>query len=357
MSRYQITCLLIIASILMLGSQGAYKGKNAYGVDIFTVDLDLPEQQRFVEVSTYYKTFVLEVLDQYLALIPAPVLFIVDQVGAGLYWLHPEYYMEVEGMAQAIGVSTNSLLLAQYINEFSAFCTSVVAYNADNTVFHGRNMDFLFETTMRNITYQGEFYRNGSYLFTAVMYSGLNGVHTGWRNGWSVSINNRRPSFRTNPIYLLENIGMILLGYTQNMKLIRDTLQTCDDYSCALDKLSTTPQIAPSYYAVAGNETYQGAIITRDRFGPAHIDLLSKENWYIVQTNDDHWTGACNLRCSYVKDSLNKIGRSAVHQEDLRNILLQWPSNNAHSIYNTLITPKDRFFEVQTIANDKPAPN
>jgi len=60
-------------------------------------------------------------------------------------------------MAETIGVETNALLVAQYINELSAFCTSVIAYDANGTVIHGRNMDFLFEATMRNITYQGEF--------------------------------------------------------------------------------------------------------------------------------------------------------------------------------------------------------
>jgi len=94
-------------------------------------------------------------------------------------------------------------------------------------------MDFLFEATMRNITYEGEFYKNGTKIFTAVMYAGLNGVPTGWRDEWSVSINNRRPSNRTDPKELLDNISLIFMGYKQNMKLIRDTLQECSTYDCA----------------------------------------------------------------------------------------------------------------------------
>ena len=70
-------------------------------------------------------------------------------------------------MANAIGANTNALLFAQYINELSAFCTSVVGRTATGTVFHGRYMDFLFEATMRNITYQAEFMRGGKYLFTS----------------------------------------------------------------------------------------------------------------------------------------------------------------------------------------------
>lgn len=188
------------------------------------------------------------------------------------------------------------------------------------------------------------------------MYAGLNGVPTGWRDEWSVSINNRRPSNRTDPQELMENISLIFKGYKQNMKLIRDTLQECSTYDCAYDKLANTPQIAASYYAIAGSKNKQGAVITKDRTGPAHIDQLSEENWYVSQTNDDHWKGICNIRCSYVKDSLDAIGRDNITPEQLRNILLQWPSNNEHSIYNTLMIPSKSFFETQNIENDKPAP-
>lgn len=106
---------------------------------------------------------------------------------------------------------------------------------------------------MRNITFQAEFYRGGKHLYTAVMYAGLNGVPTGWRDEFSISINNRKPSNRTSAIALIENIAFIFMGYQQNMKVIRDTLEYCSSYSCAYDKLAYTPQIAPSYYAVAGS--------------------------------------------------------------------------------------------------------
>ena len=127
-----------------------------------------------------YNDYIITVLKQYMNLVPPSVFYILESLGAQIAKINPEYYNEIDGMAGALGVPTNDLLLAQYINELSAFCTSVVAYTPDGTIFHGRNMDFLFEATMRNITYQGEFYRNGTLLYTAAMYAGLNGVPTGW---------------------------------------------------------------------------------------------------------------------------------------------------------------------------------
>jgi hypothetical protein len=53
-------------------------GKNEHGIDIFSIDLDLPEEQRFVEVTTYFKPYVLQVLKQYLDIIPTPVLWLVE---------------------------------------------------------------------------------------------------------------------------------------------------------------------------------------------------------------------------------------------------------------------------------------
>lgn len=49
--------------VLVPTCHGDYLGKNPYGVDIFSVNLDLPERQRFVEVTTYYKPYLLEVLN------------------------------------------------------------------------------------------------------------------------------------------------------------------------------------------------------------------------------------------------------------------------------------------------------
>jgi N-acylethanolamine-hydrolysing acid amidase len=59
-------------------TQADYLGKNKNGVDIFSVNLDLPEEQRFVEVTKYYKPYLLQALNQYMDLIPAPLLWFVE---------------------------------------------------------------------------------------------------------------------------------------------------------------------------------------------------------------------------------------------------------------------------------------
>ena len=48
---------------------------------------------------------------------------------------------------------------------------------------------------------------------------------------------------------------------------------------------------------LAGTKDYEGTIISRDRFAPAHVDNLTSDRWYLLQTNDDHYAGECEERC------------------------------------------------------------
>jgi hypothetical protein len=131
------------------------------------------------------------------------------------------------------------------------------------------------------------------------MFAGYNGVMTGIRKGaFSISLNERKPSWRTDPIELIKNLASLFAGYQQNTKLIRDTLETCTSYDCAYKALTESYIIAPSYFIVAGLKGNEGAVITRDRFAVAHLDELTDKKWFVLQTNDDHWTGVCTARCS-----------------------------------------------------------
>jgi hypothetical protein len=134
---------------------------------------------------------------------------------------------------------------------------------------------------MRSISYEGVFMKDDKVLFRSMMFAGLTGVLTGHREGFSISLNERKPSWRTNPWDLVLNIADIFLGFPQVSHVIRDTLTECHDYSCAFNRLATTQQIAPSYYAVSGTGENEGAIITRDRYGVAHIDMLSDNQWFV----------------------------------------------------------------------------
>ena len=60
---------------------------------------------------------------------------------------------------------------------------------------------------------------------------------------------------------------------------------------------------------MAGLKDNEGTIISRDRFGVAHADTLSEDRWYLLQTNSDHWTGDCPIRCQKGNERIQAIGR------------------------------------------------
>jgi N-acylethanolamine-hydrolysing acid amidase len=142
-------------------------------------------------------------------------------------------------MAYALEIDTPYIMFMQYVYEFSAFCTSSVVRMKNGTIVHDRNLDFAFSPVMRNITYIGRFMDGDKYLFDGVMFGGYNGVMTGMRKGqFSISINERKPSWRSDPLELIKNFASLFAGYQQNTKLIRDTLTTCSSYDCAFKHLS-----------------------------------------------------------------------------------------------------------------------
>jgi hypothetical protein len=184
-------------------------------------------------------------------------------------------------MAEVLHTKETLLLLIQYVYELFAFCTSTIAYDSSGLIHHGRNLDFPFPQMMREAAYEAHFIKDKRILYKAVMFGGTNGVSVGQRNGYTISINQRMPSKRTSKTSQFMNMANMFMSNNKPALVIREALENCTNYECAYNVLATSPQIAPSYYAISGNETYQGAIITRDRFSVAHIDTLSKERWYI----------------------------------------------------------------------------
>jgi hypothetical protein len=123
--------------------------------------------------------------------VPTPIWWFIEKIFDLVYIPNlPEYYQEVEGMAKYMNINTNLLLVIQFVHDLSSFCTSiVVAEPGTGNVIHARNLDFLNPAIMRNITYEGWFYRNGKLLYRATMFAGMNGVTTGERpNAFSISL-------------------------------------------------------------------------------------------------------------------------------------------------------------------------
>eukprot|EP00350_Pseudokeronopsis_sp_OXSARD2_P014061 CAMPEP_0170546808 /NCGR_PEP_ID=MMETSP0211-20121228/5142_1 /TAXON_ID=311385 /ORGANISM="Pseudokeronopsis sp., Strain OXSARD2" /LENGTH=218 /DNA_ID=CAMNT_0010851455 /DNA_START=356 /DNA_END=1012 /DNA_ORIENTATION=+ len=216
-------------------------------------------------------------------------------------------------------------------------------------------MDFSTPDMIRNITYLGRYYKDGEIIFSAVMFGGHLGIFTGFKNqAFSLNINQR--SSESTPYKVYENIKLIGEGYNEVAWAIRDVLTQCEDYDCALDYLSSSPIIAPTYYILAGVKNDEGAVITRERFEPAAIEVLSETNWYVSITNDDQFAGQCQTRCKVVKENMEELGRENLNVESLMNdVMLRNFTLNEISIYSTISGPSEGLFETIPVKSDFPA--
>lgn len=189
MNRLFLGMLLLLTSTSLLAT-AKYLGKSEEGLPIFTINLDAPPRERFQEPNRYFKEVGKTTLDKYLANLPPIAL-------AAFYYLdwipamsNPEYFEELEGISEAMGLDRHVGVFMNYIYELLTFCTSSIAKLADGTIVHNRDLDFLFPDDMRKLIYIAEFMKNDTLLFRAVLAAGSNSVYTGIRNeAFSISEN------------------------------------------------------------------------------------------------------------------------------------------------------------------------
>ena len=206
---------------------------------------------------------------------------------------------------------------------------------------HQRILDFSAPAIQKNQTYIGEFYRGGKLLYKATMFGGTPTIHTGFKNGsFSITQNQRNPTNSYTEFW--GNLGWIASGYAQAGTLIRETLEQCDNYTCALAKLQNDYIAAPVYYILAGTKDFEGAVISRDQKGPVKGSprFLNSTTWYLVQTNEDHFAGQCYDRCQAANSNFEKLGQdNATVQSVFDNVLNQAPNINILSIFTSIMVP------------------
>ena len=173
------------------------------------------------------------------------------------------------------------MLTINSLYELESWCTSVIVRLSNGTIIHGRNLDFDNADAMRGITYNARFVHGTKYSFDAVMFGGVVGTYTGVKKGaFSVTENQRERI--TTEMSLLENLIMLLCGYSEISWKIRQVLDECSSYDCALNRFQKDRINSLGYIIIAGTKNNEGSIISRNRYGPAHVDSLNETTWYLV---------------------------------------------------------------------------
>lgn len=280
-------------------------------IPTYNVNLDWTPERRWMEIVADKKEQVLALMESIRnntdALFGDTVFFIIDHYMPLLTKTLPkEYYRELMGVANTSGLSIGEVTLFNVFYEFFSVCTSIVVQDTKGHMYHGRNLDFglflgwdshnntwLTAEYLRNLVINVNFIKDNKVLFSSVQFAGYIGVLTAVKkNAFSLTVNER---FVLNGGYI--GLAEWILGrHDQKWMglLTRQVMETAESYKAAQKYLSSVPLIAPVYFILAGKKSHQGCVITRSRddfdiwgLGAKHTNQTG--DWYLVQTNYDHW--------------------------------------------------------------------
>lgn len=72
--------------------------------------------------------------------------------------------------------------------------------------------------------------------------------------------------------------------------------------------LETLKINAPCYIILGGKQPNEGVMIARDRNGTNHTIELSNQDWYVAQTNSDHWN-TYDQRYDLTVQKMDEVGQ------------------------------------------------
>ena len=320
----------------------------------YTINLDLPPEERWNEVVADFKDELKILLNVVNQRVPSSISKLLEQAtGDFIEEIFPRPYgAEMVGVANRLGIAPAEVLVANLLYELTAYnssranamaCTSIVAQAKNGTIYHGRNLDYgsgsILTALLRNVTIIVDFKENGQTVYMGTTYAGYIGLITGKKvDKFTVSLDQR------NHGSWLMNAFEGLVAGTHGVVplLIRSTL--ADPYLTfeqAVETLSKSPVIAPCYIIVGGVGPNEGAVITRGRAEAHDIWRLgTNHTWYLVETNYDHWgpPPPSDDRRHPAINQMNQMGQNNLSLSGLFGVLSTPPVLNAGTTYTTVMS-------------------
>jgi hypothetical protein len=203
-------------------------------------------------------------------------------VGSKLF--QEEHLEEMQSLADYLEVDFSTIVLSNVINEIYSRCSSFVVQTSNGEVLLGRNLDYFLNEKIRLLAVDLRFIKEGEVLYRSMVQAGYFGVTTGMRPGaFAISVNQR--DLKDN--YMLWEIVGLLSGSQATSFAIRYALEHFKTYEEALNYFNHVPLIVGEYICISGIN--EGAIITRNRRYVSDLRTIDEDNWFIIQSNYDHW--------------------------------------------------------------------
>ena len=317
---------------------------------VYTVNLDLPPEERWATVMADYSAVVQELVKGVCGSLPKIAVEAANVIGDELDKFIPDPYAgEIRGAAKHANVSVGEALLSNLLYELTAYrqaqggkaCTSIVAESSEGKIFHGRNLDYSLETaSLRKATIVVNFQSQGITQYTGTTYAGYVGLVTGQKpNKFTVSLDERDKGEPWENVFAAITSGLHGIVSFQIRSVLADPNS---DYASALEHLSSVTLITPSYIILGGAESTQGAVITRDRTAALDVWSLAPMSgrWYVLETNYDHWAPppADDDRRDPGIRAMNATGRAAISGDTLFKVLSISPVLNDGTTYTNIMS-------------------
>uniref|UniRef100_A0A0N4ZJT7 Ceramidase n=1 Tax=Parastrongyloides trichosuri TaxID=131310 RepID=A0A0N4ZJT7_PARTI len=340
-------------------------GNNVYTpetlehVPWFNINLDLPPRERYkIVASSLGKEMqaVIATLKEMIGLLGPFPMEILEELMTSAYENHfpLTYREEIEGIVESSGVPLADIALMNIFYELSRFCTSIVADNNNNEIFHARNLDFgqLFIWNITSQSYQLtdtlkkasvnlNFIKNGKLLFKGTTFAGHVGFISSMKPGaFSLTMNSRLvPDIGNVASWLMGNDNDVHFA----MWIEREVMENCSTYDEAVAKLSSIPQLTGVYFTVGGSKPGIGSVLVKnDSWVDATIQLdeSKPDGWYVLQTNYDPDKTPLYLddRRTPGHKCMKKLGKSSVSIRGLFEVLSSRPNLNKTTVHTTLMS-------------------
>ena len=290
----------------------------------YELNLDTAPEKRWDQVAGDYKYQMQEVIYDIFRMfhVSNRSIELVSILADNLqYYLPTETAREIHGLSVATGIQLGELLVFNFLNELTAFCTSIVVENDKGVIIHGRNLDFGLTANLKASVIIVDVKRNGNLLSTGITFAGYVGIFTGVKhNRFSLSANDRSSGT------LLENILELLLNkQAKFVGLVMRSLLESDNigYTDALKELQTVELIAPCYIILGGVKPGEGAVISRGREAQVNTRFIDTNDnvWYVIETNFDWWNPPGDNRRQAAVKALDSVGRGNMTSDRLYGVL------------------------------------
>lgn len=373
---FKEVAFLLSASLAVVFAQAPVTCvKNAYPpgpgtkVPWFTINLDLPPEERWKEVAMNRKNEIRNLLEKFKDFIKdwgsfaSKVIAFVDNDLGGLDDTLPAPFAgEIRGISKYSGLNLGEVVLFNIFYEFFTVCTSIVAEDPKGNFVHARNLDFgLFigwdvknktwavTEALRPLVVNLDFQRGSKTVFKSVNFAGYIGILTALKPYvFSLTMNER---FNIDGGY----IGILkwLLGDRKERWmgfLTRSVMENATSYEQAMNMLANTTMLAPAYFILGGNKKGQGMVITRSRDKAVDVwqmSTIQQHPWYILETNYDHWKKPLFLddRRTPANHCMANMTQQNVGFAGIFNVLSTQPVLNKLTAYTALMEVKTGKFE------------